>query len=100
MVNKVFLNDFALTVSNYQEKKVKSNKSEKLLTVVSFEFKVRGGEEYHVVTKFLYENIFDVSIPEEQLNFRGKINQYSTSYTNFSDENSISDFFLELMEVE
>ncbi|MEM5590768.1 DUF3219 family protein [Niallia circulans] len=73
MVNKVFLNDFALTVSNFKEEKVKSKKSEKLLTVVSFEFKVRGGEEYHVVTKFLYENIFDVSIPDKSLEFRGKL---------------------------
>ncbi|HEO8420343.1 MAG: DUF3219 family protein [Niallia sp.] len=100
MANKVFLNDFALTVSNYKEEKVKSKQSDKQLMVVSFEFKVRGGEEYHVVTKFLYENVFDINIPDEQLNFRGKINQYSTSYTNFSDENSISDFFLELVEVE
>lgn len=100
MVKKVFLNDFALTVSNFKEEKVKSKKSEKLLTVVSFEFKVRGGEEYHVVTKFLYENIFEVSIPDKSLKFRGKINQYATSYTNFSDEDNISDFYLELMEVE
>jgi hypothetical protein len=100
MVKKVFLNDFALTVSNFKEAKVKSKKSEKLLTVVSFEFKVRGGEEYHVVTKFLYENVFDVSIPDTSLKFRGEINQYSTSYTNFSDEDSTSGFFLELMEVE
>ncbi|MGO5012552.1 DUF3219 family protein [Niallia sp. Sow4_A1] len=100
MVNKVFLNDFALSVSNYKEEKVKSTDSEKLLTRLSFEFKVRGGEEYHVVTKFLYENVFDVNIPNEQVKFRGKINKYSTSYTNFSDENSISDFFLELVEVE
>lgn len=100
MVNKVFLNDFSLTVMNYKEEKVKSKKSEKLLTVVSFEFKVRGGEEYHVVTKFLYENVFDVHIPDEELEFRGKIHQYSTSYIDFSDENSISDFFLELVEVE
>lgn len=73
MAKKVFLNDFALTVSNFKEAKVKSKKSEKLLTVVSFEFKVRGGEEYHVVTKFLYENVFDVSIPDTSLKFRGKL---------------------------
>lgn len=100
MVNKVVLNDFELTVSNYKEKKMKSNKTEKYLMLVSFEFEVSGGEEYHVVTKFLYENVFDVSIPNKQLNFRGKINQYSTSYTDFSDENSISEFFLELKEME
>jgi hypothetical protein len=100
MANKVFLNDFELTVSNYKEEKVKSKQSDKLLTAVSFEFKVRGGEEYHVVTKFLYENVFDVRIPDEQLNFRGKIHQYSTSYTDFSDENSTSDFLLSLLEVE
>ncbi|WP_312094157.1 DUF3219 family protein [Niallia sp.] len=100
MVNKVFLNDFGITVSNYKEKKVKSAKSEKLLTSVSFEFKVRGGEEYHVVTKFLYANVFDVNISDKQLKFRGKINQYATSYTDFLDENSISNFRLELLEVE
>jgi len=57
------------------------------------------GNEYHDVTVHLYKNTFDVKIPELDLSFRGTINNYSTSRTDFTDENSSSLFSLELIEI-
>ncbi|MBW9235092.1 YkvR family protein [Leptospira santarosai] len=40
-----------------------------------------------------------VKVPELDLSFRGTINNYSTSRTDFTDENSSSLFSLELIEI-
>jgi hypothetical protein len=99
MVNEVILNDFVIKVTNFKKDTVR-NKTDKNLKVISFEFKVRGGNEYHDVTSHLYKTTFDVKVPEKDLVFRGTINNYSTSRTDFTDEDSIADFKLELIEVE
>ncbi|EIJ81366.1 hypothetical protein PB1_00435 [Bacillus methanolicus PB1] len=100
MVNEVILNNITFKVTDYKEEIVKNKNMGNDLRKVSFDFKVKGGNEYHEVTKFLYENTFDVKIPEKKLEFRGTINKYFTSRGDFSDENSVADFRLELIEVD
>jgi Protein of unknown function (DUF3219) len=100
MVNEVILNDYTLKVTDYNEEVVKNEKTGNELKKISFDFKVRGGDEYHDVTSLLYKNTFDVKVPEKNLEFRGTIHNYYTSRGNFSDENVVADFKLELIEVE
>ena len=98
MVNEVILDDFSLKVTDF-EQGVSTNSSGKKAKTIRFDFEVRGGNEYHDVTVHLYKNTFDVKIPELDLSFRGTINNYSTSRTDFTDENSSSLFSLELIEI-
>ena len=98
MIKEVILNDFVLNVTDFKDGTVKT-KTEEYLKTISFNFKVRGGNEYHEVTSHLYNTTFDVKIPERDLTFRGTISNYFTSRNDFTDENSVADFSLELTEV-
>ncbi|MFC3883618.1 DUF3219 family protein [Bacillus songklensis] len=100
MVTEVMLNDVHIKVTGYQEEVMKSKKTGNELHKISFDFKVRSGEEYHKITTLLYEKTFDVKVPENNLEFRGTINHYSTSITNLYKENAVGDFKLELIEVD
>ncbi|WP_027415653.1 DUF3219 family protein [Aneurinibacillus terranovensis] len=99
MVTEVILNDVNIKVTGYQEGVINDGKTGKELHKIAFDFKVRSGEEYHMITTLLYENTFDVKVPESNLKFRGTINNYSTSFTNLYKENSVGDFKLELIEI-
>ena len=98
MVNEVILDDFALKVSGFEEDTA-TNSSEQVVKTIRFDFKVKGGQEYHDVTVHLYKNEFDVKVPGIELEFRGAIRNYATTRTDFTDENSVSLFSLELIEV-
>ncbi len=91
----MFLNHVKIQVTNYKEDILEHEKYK-----ISFDFKVRGGNDYHDMTVLLYENVFNVKIPAREIEFRGKINKYSTSRVDFTDEHSISEFKLELIEVD
>ena len=97
MTKEVILNDFVLMITDFKEGTVK--KTGDNLKTISFNFKVRGGNEYHDVTSHLYNTTFDVKVPERDLTFRGTISNYFTSRNDFTDENSFADFSLELTEV-
>ncbi|GGF89435.1 DUF3219 family protein [Paenibacillus abyssi] len=98
MVEEVILDHMTISVTNYKEDIV-NNASGKESKQISFEFKVRGRQDYHDITVLLYNTTFDVSVPGKSLKFRGTINHYSTSVPNFEDEHSAVDFKLGLIEV-
>jgi hypothetical protein len=94
---EVLLDDYVLKVSDFKEC-VKKETDRELKTIL-FDFKVRGGNEYHNVTVLLYKTTFDVNVPEMDLAFKGTINNYSTSRSDFADENTVADFHLEIIEI-
>lgn len=65
---------------------------------ISVQFHVKS-EEYHEVTTLLYKGSFQVEVPQQNLNFQGEIQEYSTSITNLYEENQVADFLLVLIEV-
>lgn len=95
MITEVILDDYVLRVSNFEECFLK----EKDLKTILFDFKVKGGNEYHDVTVLLYKTTFDVKVPDRDLDFKGTIFNYSTSRSDFEDENTEADFHLEIHEV-
>jgi hypothetical protein len=92
LVNKIFLNNTAIMLDRYEEEKVNG------LHKISIEFKVTS-EDYHEVTSLLYKGTFNVKIPEKGLEFKGAIQQYSTSITNLYETGQVGDFKLTLLEV-
>jgi hypothetical protein len=100
MVTEVILNEVPIKVTGYQKEVVNDKKTGNELHKIRFDFKVRSGEEYHKITTLLYEKTFDVKVPENNLEFRGTIHNYSTSITNLYQENAVGDFKLELIEVD
>lgn len=98
MINEVILGGLILNVTDFIEGTVKNKTGENLKTI-SFNFKVKGGNEYHDVTSHLYNTTFDVKVPERDLAFKGTISNYFTSRNDFTDENSVADFSLELTEI-
>jgi hypothetical protein len=65
---------------------------------ISIEFNVTS-EEYHDVATFLYKGEFEVEVPANQLAFRSKIVEYSTSVTNLYESGRIGIFRLVFLEV-
>jgi hypothetical protein len=99
MAAEVILNDVHINITGYHEDVIKDEKSGNQLHKIAFDFKVRSGEEYHKITTLLYGQTFDVVVPDNNLEFRGTISNYSTSFTNLYEENAVGDFKLELIEV-
>jgi len=97
LITEVILDDYVLKVLNFEECSVKENDKE--MKTIRFDFKVRGGNEYHDVTVLLYKTTFDVKVPTRDLDFKGTIINYSTSRSDFEDENTEADFHLEILEV-
>lgn len=97
MITTVMLNDMPITVSAYKEEEVADKKTGNLLHKISFVFQVKS-EDYHRITTLLYENNFDVMVPERNLEFRATISNYTTSFTNLYKENQVGEFILELVE--
>lgn len=62
------------------------------------EFKVTS-EEYHDITTLLYKEKFQIKVPEKDIHFHGKIQQYSTSVTNLYEKGNVADFKLCLREM-
>ncbi|GAB6994338.1 DUF3219 family protein [Salinicoccus sesuvii] len=65
---------------------------------VAFIFDV-SSEDYHDIAVLLYRATFDVNVPEEGLEFRGTIINYSTSLDNLYEENQTGEFRVTLQEV-
>lgn len=95
MERRVMLNDMEFLVSEFYKTETTSYSP----TKVSFRFPVHGGEEYHNVTKMLYNPSFTVKVPEDNLQFTGNITKYATTLADFSDEQQVSIFHLELTEI-
>lgn len=97
MVLKVLLNKTQIDVINFHEKMVADKRMKKELHKVGFKFNVTSNA-YHDITTLLYENDFEVNIPEKGLEFKATIYNYSTSITNLYKENEVGEFYLELIE--
>ncbi|MDW0117523.1 DUF3219 family protein [Sporosarcina thermotolerans] len=93
MVQEIRLNDTIIKISHFEKKK-KENK-----IWISVTFNVTN-EEYHDITTLLYKGTFDVKVPEKQIEFRGTIQQYSTSITNLYEKGNVGEYKLTLKEVE
>lgn len=88
----MFLNDTLIYLRSYEEDKING------LYKVSVDFNVTS-EEYHDISSLLYNETFDVKIPERDLTFRGTIYKYSTSLTNLYVKDQVGQYKLTLMEV-
>ena len=92
MVKEILLNNTAIRVNRYEQRKVND------VHEISVGFEVKS-EEYHDIATLLYEGTFHVSVPEKDLSFRGSIGQYSTSLTNLYEEGQVGDYSLTLLQV-
>ena len=92
MVKEILLNNTAIRVNRYEQRKVND------VHKISVGFEVKS-EEYHDIATLLYEGTFHVSVPEKDLSFRGSIGQYSTSLTNLYEEGQVGEYSLTLLQV-
>jgi hypothetical protein len=97
VVTEVYLNDVSIPVISFKSEQIESSEG-KSLTKITFDFKVRSGEEYHKITTLLYKMNFDVRVPAQEVEFKGTIQNYSTSFTNLYEENNVGVFHLQLIE--
>ncbi|WP_026694126.1 DUF3219 family protein [Peribacillus kribbensis] len=95
METQVIINKYPLSVSNYKEETIQ--KGENSLKKLIFDFQV-SHEEYHDITTLLYQNEFEIEVPERTLAFQGSICNYWTSFTNLYEEGAVGDFHLELIQ--
>ncbi|PLT29997.1 DUF3219 family protein [Peribacillus deserti] len=95
MTEQVIINNTTLEVSNFNDEIISQNGQDQ--HKISFDFKVTH-EEYHDITTLLYQQQFDIKVPKQNLEFRGTICNYWTSFTNLYKEGNVGDFHLELME--
>ncbi|MFB5281078.1 DUF3219 family protein [Peribacillus sp. Hz7] len=91
MVKTIILNNYSISVKEYGEKKTQDG------DLISVTFDVTS-EDYHDVTTLLYKGAFDVKIPERNREFKGTIQQYSTSITNLYEKGNVGEFKLCLLE--
>lgn len=66
---------------------------------ITIDFKVHSSD-YHEITTLLYNQTFEVNVPDENLSFKGTIINYTASLTNLYVEGAEGDFHLELMEIQ
>lgn len=92
MVHSIVLDDTEIEVKHYDRKTEEGHQ------VISIIFDVTSAE-YHDITVLLYKGTFDIRVPEEGLDFRGTIINYSTSLDNLYEENQTGEFRVALQEV-
>ncbi|MET3697893.1 uncharacterized protein DUF3219 [Bacillus oleivorans] len=95
---EVLLNEVSIDAENIYINTITHKKTKEEQRVIGFEFNVIS-QEYHKITTLLYENDFTIKVPAKNLEFRGRINSYSTSITNLYNENETGVFKLELIEL-
>lgn len=83
MPDKIILNNTIIDLKSYEERE---NGAEIQITfdVIS--------DEYHVISGLLYEGVFDVKVPDRNLDFRGQIVNYFTDRTNLYEENQVGEY--------
>ena len=92
MVTEIYLDDYKLNISDYQEEL--NNK----FLLIKVDFKV-SSEEYHDVTTLLYKGNFHLKVPERNRECRATIQEYSTSITNLYEKDQVGLFKLTLREI-
>ncbi|KHF39910.1 DUF3219 family protein [Halalkalibacter okhensis] len=93
MVTEVILNGVSIPVISFNVESLEST-TDKSLLKITFDFKVKSGEEYHKITTLLYKMNFDVKVPKEEIEFKGTIHNYSTSFTNLYEKIMLGCFTL------
>ncbi|PFP25652.1 DUF3219 domain-containing protein [Bacillus sp. AFS073361] len=93
MVTEIQLNDTKIKITQYDEKKIEGK------TQISLTFYVTS-DDYHDIVTLLYKGRFDVIVLERHLEFRGTIQEYSTSITNLYEKGQIGEYKLTLKEAE
>jgi hypothetical protein len=91
-VSEIILNETSIKVYKYEDETINGLKK------ISVEFKVTS-EEYHDITTLLYKGTFNVKVPERDLAFTARIQQYSTSFTNLYIKDQVGEFTLSFLEV-
>ncbi|OIS67357.1 hypothetical protein A4A36_01315 [Bacillus subtilis] len=86
------LNNVTLDIAAYQEENEPKRKIACTLNVTS--------ETYHDIAVLLYEKTFNVEVPERDLAFRGEMTNYSTSLTNLYEPGAVSEFYIEITEID
>lgn len=92
MANVIILDDRPIALNKLELIQVDG------LQRISTEFNVTS-EEYYDVATLLYKGEFEVKVPANQLAYRGKIVEYSTSVTNLYEGGKVGIFRLVLLEV-
>ncbi len=93
MVKEMILNDQRIELTGFEEKEENGR------LVISVKFNVTSAE-YHDVTTLLYEETFDVSVPEKDMKFKGVITNYLTSLDNLYEDNQMGEYQVTLTEIE
>ncbi|WP_099355181.1 DUF3219 family protein [Fredinandcohnia onubensis] len=93
MVTEIYLDDYKLNITDYHEEL-----NDELL-LVKVDFKVTT-EEYHDVTTLLYKGIFNLKVPDRDLDCKVTIQEYSTSITNLYEKDQVGLFRLTLRKIE
>lgn len=93
MVTEIQLNDTKIKITQYDEKKIEGK------TQISVTFYVTS-DDYHDIATLFYKGTFDVIVLERHLEFRGTIQEYSTSITNLYEKGQIGEYKLTLKEAE
>ncbi|XVM19553.1 DUF3219 family protein [Bacillus subtilis] len=83
------LNNVTLEMAAYQEESEPKRKIAFTLNVTS--------ETYHDIAVLLYEKTFNVEVPDA---FRGEMTNYSTSLTNLYEPRAVSEFYIEITEID
>ncbi|KKK37751.1 hypothetical protein WQ57_12395 [Mesobacillus campisalis] len=92
MAEELILDGHTIKLDDYEESLMDG------LRKLSVRFQVTS-EEYHDIAVLLYKETFQVSVPERNLLFEGKIVQYFTSLTNLYQEGQTGDYYLTLLEI-
>ncbi|WP_053363232.1 DUF3219 family protein [Bacillus sp. FJAT-27251] len=92
MAEELILDGHTIKLDEYEENLMDG------LRKISVRFKVTS-EEYHDIAVLLYKGSFQVSVPERNHLFEGKIVQYFTSLTNLYQEGQTGEYNLTLLEI-
>ncbi len=87
------LNDHTFELTGFEEREENGR------LVVSVKFNVTS-EDYHDVTTLLYEEVFNVSVPEKDMRFKGVITNYLTSLDNLYEEGQVGEYQVTFTEIE
>ncbi|WP_322922395.1 DUF3219 family protein [Paenibacillus campi] len=93
----VLINGLSLTALQYSLTKLSADGKENQ-RLLSLDFVITGGQQYHDVTSTLYEPTVAVSVPEHNVQFQARVHNYFTSVPRLETATDTVDVHLELIE--
>ncbi len=94
----VLINEVSLEALSYELTQQLSDEG-KQRPLLSIDFVITGGEQYHDVTSTLYQPVVEVRVPEHDVHFQASVHRYFTSIPRLEKETDTVDVHLELIEV-